>query len=120
MPPDANTVTVSFTAPNGPWAITPHTLPMPQPGAIHFVQDPTNAPWTFVSVNLTPTANWASNPTRNGTGYVLNDPGSPNPTTYHYTVTVAIGTTQYTGPVGATGDEPPIIMNGGTTGEPQY
>ena len=112
MPPAPNTVTVSFTAPKT-WQITPQTLSMPKPGAIHFVQDPNDAPWTFVSINLTPNDNWASNPTGNGTGYVLNDPGSPTKTTYHYTVTVAVGSTQYTGPDGTTGEEPPIIMNGG-------
>jgi len=102
------TVKVAFTAPNT-FTFDPPSVTLTAAGKIVMHQEPSNADWTFVSVNELP-AQFSSNITGNGQGVSIDD-GHTSNGSWHYTVTVHDASGDHTSNVQPTQTSLPMITN---------
>lgn len=103
------TVKVSFSVANG-FNFDPPSPTMTAAGKVILHQNPSNASWTFVSVDDLPSPQFTWSLTGNGSGAEVSDGHTANGE-FHYGVTVQDGNSTYSSDNNPKQTAPPMIVN---------
>lgn len=104
------TVKVTYTASTDTFTFDPLDASMTAAGKINLHRHPSNADWTFISVNGLPNPPFTSSVNGNGSSIEIDDTLSLSGN-YPYTVTVNDATGRHTSGVQVIDSTPPTIMN---------